>query len=392
MSTGVRTVTRYGQANGAVVTSARELIENLRTDCLHYVGDRPCWPHTELGYRCTCLKFQPTLRRGLIIKLGAAGDVLRSTPLLRALNPVARGTKILWVTHSPELIPPQACDPVRPSAATMARIAATKWDFCWNLDKDPDACAILASADASEYRGYTLRHGVPYPVDQAAWHKFATGIDDPYSQGNRQSYVEEIFEIVGLPFNKEEYWLRTPTAEARATAAALMHENPTIGLNIGAGKRWPSRIWPMQFWIELIKLLKAHDLHPMLLGGPEEAEMSRRLVGETGCVASGVQPLETFYALIERCECVVSAVTMAMHLAIGARTPLILLNNIFNRYEFELYGRGEIVEPRIPCDCYYRGVCQTGRNCINEISPPAVFQAVLRCRSEVGRTEACKQT
>jgi heptosyltransferase-2 len=233
---------------------------------------------------------------------------------------------------------------------------------------------------------------VPYPVDQAAWHKFATGIDDPYSRENRQSYVEEIFEIVGLPFNEEEYWLRTPTAEARATAAALMHENRTIGLNIGAGKRWPSRIWPMQFWIELIKLLKAHDLHPMLLGGPEEAEMSRRLVCETGCVASGVQPLETFYALIERCECVVSAVTMAMHLAIGARTPLILLNNIFNRYEFELYGRGEIVEPPIPCDCYYRGVCQTGRNCINEISPPAVFQAVLRCRNEVGRTEACKQT
>ncbi len=320
--------------------SVRELIENLRTDCLHYAGDRPCWPHTELGYRCTCLKFKPTVRRGLIIKLGAAGDVLRSTPLLRALNPIARGTKILWVTHSPELIPPQACDPVRPSAATMARIAATKWDFCWNLDKDPDACAILASADASEYRGYTLRHSVPYPVDQAAWHKFATGIDDPYSRGNRQSYVEEIFEIVGLPFNKEEYWLRTPTAEARATAAALLPENPTIGLNIGAGKRWPSRIWPMQFWIELI----------------------------------------------------VSAVTMAMHLAIGTRTPLVLLNNIFNRYEFELYGRGEIVEPPIPCDCYYRGVCQTGRNCINEISPAAVFQAVLRCRNEVGRTEACKQT
>ena len=82
--------------------------------------------------------------------------------------------------------------------------------------------------------------------------------------------------------------------------------------------------------------------------------------------------------MIERCECVVSAVTMAMHLAIGARTPLVLLNNIFNRYEFELYGRGEIVEPPTPCDCYYSGVCRTGRKCINEISPQAVFEAILR--------------
>jgi len=384
----------YTQAYGPAMIGARELIENLRTDCLHYVGDRPCWPHTELGYRCTCPKFQPTVRRGVIIKLGAAGDVLRSTPLLRALNPVATGTKILWVTHSPELVSPEACETVRPTAATLARIAAMRWDFCWNLDKDPDACAIAASTKASEYRGYTLRHGVPYPVDEAAWHKFATGIDNPYSRANQQSYVKEIFDIVGLPFNNEEYWLRTPTEAAQRQAAELLPKNSAIGLNIGAGHRWPSRIWPMEFWIELIQLLKLHGLQPVLLGGPEEVEMSARLVAETGCVASGVQSLETFYAMIAGCEYVVTAVTMAMHLTIGARTPLVLLNNIFNRHEFELYGRGEIVEPPVPCDCYYSGSCRTGRNCINEITPTTVFQAVLRSRRSSGqnRTSQTKIT
>jgi len=106
----------------------------------------------------------------------------------------------------------------------------------------------------------------------------------------------------------------------------------------------------------------------------------------TGCYdLPGVQPLETFYAMIEGCQCIVSAVTMAMHLAIGARTPLVLLNNIFNRYEFELYGRGEIVEPPTPCDCYYSGLCRTGRKCINEISPGTVFQAVLRSLKRGGQ-------
>ncbi len=139
----------------------------------------------------------------------------------------------------------------------------------------------------------------------------------------------------------------------------------------------------MAFWIELIKLLKARGLQPFLLGGAEEVETSARLVAETGCLVSGVQPLETFYAMIERCQCIVSAVTMA----IGARTPLVLLNNIFNRYEFELYGRGEIVEPPTPCDCYYSGVCRTGRNCINEISPEAVFEAILRLLKAADRPE-----
>jgi ADP-heptose:LPS heptosyltransferase len=357
---------------------ARELIKNLRFDCMHYVGDRPCRPHVESGYRCTCIHFQEVKRRGVIIKLGAAGDVLRSTPLLRALDPFATGTKVLWITHSPELVAAEACEAVRPTAATLARIAAGKWDFCWNLDKDVEACAIAAATKANEYRGYTLRDGVPRPVDEAAWHKFATGIDDPYSRANKKNYVEEIFDIVGLPYRKEEYWLRSPALSAQARASELLPKAGAIGLNIGAGKRWPSRIWPAEYWIELIKLLKARGFAPVLLGGPEEVEMSARLVNETGCVASGVQSLEVFYAMIAQCQCVVTAVTMAMHLAIGARTPLVLLNNIFNPYEFELYGRGEIIGPPVPCDCYYSGVCRTGRKCINEILPPSVFEAVLR--------------
>ena len=360
------------------MTEARRLIENLRTDCVHYLGDRPCRPHVEAGHRCTCIHFQPTNRRGVIIKLGAAGDVLRSTPLLRALDPLNTGTKILWVTHFPDLLPSLACETVRPTAGTMARIACGTWDFCWNLDKDQEACALAASTKAKEYRGYTLRDGVPYPMDEAAWHKFATGIDNPYSRRNRQTYVQEVFDITGLPFQGEEYWLRDTTAAAKETAIRLVPRNSAIGLNIGAGKRWPSRIWPVEYWIELIRLLKARGLQPILLGGPEEVEMSARLVDATGCSASSVQPLEIFYAMIERCECVVSAVTMAMHLAIGARTPLVLLNNIFNRYEFELYGRGEIVEPGGLCDCYYSPVCRTGRKCINEIVPKMVLEAVLR--------------
>ena len=372
------------------MTEASSLIENLRTDCMYYLGDRPCRPHVEAGHRCTCIHFQPTKRRGVIIKLGAAGDVLRSTPLLRSLDPFKTGTKILWITHSPDLLPADACEAVHPTAGTLARITQDTWDFCWNLDKDPEACAIAASTKAMEYRGYTLRDGAPYPVDEAAWHKFATGIDNPYSRRNRQSYVQEIFDITGLPFKGEEYWLRGTTATARERAAQFLPKDSAIGLNIGAGRRWPSRIWPVEYWIELIKLLKGQGLQPVLLGGPEEVEMSARLVEATGCLASGVQSLETFYAMIERCQCIVSAVTMAMHLAIGARTPLALLNNIFNRYEFELYGRGEIVEPPIPCDCYYNGVCRTGRKCINEISPEAVFEAVLRSLKAADRAEDSK--
>lgn len=358
--------------------SAGNLIRSLKTDCFHYRGDLPCLPHTRSGKTCTCDDYLPVKRRGVIIKLGAAGDVLRTTPLLRALASGQTCTQVLWVTHSPELLPKEACEAVKPNVATLARLAASEWDFCWNLDKDAEACAIAHGIRAKERAGYTLSNGVPYPVDERAWHKFATGIDNPYSKANQLNYVREIFDIVGLPYQREEYWLRSPSTQAVQAAERLLPGTGWIGLNTGAGGRWPTRIWPEAHWKQLITLLKARGVQPVILGGPEEVQLNDRLAVETGCLWPGVRSLDVFYAMIHRCQTLVTSVTQAMHLAIAAKTPLVLFNNIFNANEFELYGRGEIVEPSTACDCYYDPVCRTGRNCIAEITPEQACEAVLR--------------
>ena len=62
----------------------------------------------------------------------------------------------------------------------------------------------------------------------------------------------------------------------------------------------------------------------------------------------------------------------------GATAPLVLMNNIFNPHEFELYGRGEVLGPPKACDCFYLPKCKTGRNCMTEILPEAVVGAVKR--------------
>jgi len=353
-----------------------DLISQLRTDCVHYLGDRPCTPHRQRGVRCTCDQFMAVQQRGVIIKLGAAGDVLRTTPLLRAVDSRRTGIKILWVTHSPELLPTEYCEPVRVTAGTIARLQAAEWDFCWNLDKDPEACALASLTRAKVYRGFTLKNGVPAPVDERAWHTFAAGIDDPYSKANTKSYVEGIFGVVGLPYQREEYVLKEPSDLAKKKAEVLLPRSNWIGLNVGASRRWLARIWPEERWEQLTRMLMASNHNVVLLGGPEEESLNSRLAQKTGALNCGVQPLETFYAMISRCRAVVTGVTMALHLAIGQRVPLVLLNNIFNASEFELYDRGVIVGPPTPCDCYYDRLCRTNRWCINEISAETVFDAV----------------
>ena len=101
---------------------------------------------------------------------------------------------------------------------------------------------------------------------------------------------------------------------------------------------------------------------------------------KTNCASSGVRSLGVFFALIHRCRVVVTSVTQAMHLVIAAKRQLVLFNNIFNKNEFELYQRGVILEPELPCDCYYAPQCLTGRNCMREISVERVLSAVVeRC-------------
>ena len=78
--------------------------------------------------------------------------------------------------------------------------------------------------------------------------------------------------------------------------------------------------------------------------------------------------------LLNQCGTIVTAVTMAMHLAIGLKKNLILFNNIFNKNEFYLYNRGEILEPDYDCDCYFSPTCPN--NCMQYLYPQKVLESV----------------
>jgi len=67
---------------------------------------------------------------------------------------------------------------------------------------------------------------------------------------------------------------------------------------------------------------------------------------------------------------------MGMHIAIGMKKKLVLFNNIFNKHEFELYGRGEILEPDFECSCFYSATCPN--DCMQYLSVDRVFDSCVR--------------
>jgi heptosyltransferase-2 len=358
--------------------------DSLKPDCRWFKGWAPCRPHKEQGVHCTepdgtdCPRYDRITERILIIKLGAIGDVIRTTPLLHAFRRRSPGAQIWWLTLTPDVLPRAVDVPLPYTAQSLATLAATPFTMLVNLDKDREACALAATIQSRVRKGFTLRDGVPAPADADAHHKFMTGLFDDLSKSNTKSYLEETFEICGLRFAGEPYMLDAHAEDGYRWK--IPKKKPVIGLNTGCGGRWTARLWAEKNWIALAQRLKRSGMTPLLLGGAQEHAKNLRIARRSGALYPGHFPLPQFVNLVDQCELVVTAVTMAMHITIGLRKKIVLFNNIFNRHEFELYGLGTIVEPDPACACYFAPACtapgRAPRGCMADITVAQVLAEV----------------
>jgi ADP-heptose:LPS heptosyltransferase len=349
----------------------------VRSDCIHFNGYKPCKPHKETGVHCPdCDRYRPATVRILVLKVGLAGEVLRCTPLLRKLRELYPQADITWVTAFPDFVPARWVDRLlKYSWETALRLQAERFDLLLSLDKDFDVCALAQRIQAKERRGFGLNEfGKIVPLDDRTTHKWSTGIWDDLMLANTRHYVQEIFEICGFGWNGETYLLEDVTkASPKPTGRKV------IGLNTGTSAVWTTRIWPEENWKALAIALQSRGYGVLLLGGPLEEEKNRRLAEATGAEYRGVVPFRQFFTLIEGTDAVVTAVTMALHVAIALEKPVILFNNIFNRHEFHLYGRGEILEPGLSCQGCYKPRFDTKcpvANCMELVSVDRVLSAI----------------
>jgi heptosyltransferase-2 len=346
----------------------------VKTDCRYFLGDRPCKFHKLEGVKCIdCSHYQATSERILVIKLGAAGDVLRTTPLLYPLKERHPQALIYWVTDFPELVPLEVDRILGLKARDLLILQNTPFSAIYNLDKDPEACSLATMLPAAHKSGFLLENGVCVPVGEPARQKWLTGLSDPLNQANTLSYMEEIFAICDFSYKKEPYILHPPHT---GKFDGLKTGFPLIGLNTGCGRRWPTRLWPVSNWISLAENLQTRGANVLLLGGPEEHAQNLEIARQTGVPYPGHHPLQEFIEIVGICDLVVTGVTLALHLVLGLGKKLVLFNNIFNRHEFELYGLGEIIEPPLDCLGCFKGQCET--NCMAMITPEVVLEAISR--------------
>src|SRR3989338_137992 len=194
--------------------------------------------------------------RILLMKLGALGDVLRTTPLLAGLKKRHASAQIHWLVASENqevLRENPMIDRLWVLGEEDGSLARETYDWAVNLDKEPEALDAVMSANAEKKMGFgRATDGALCALDEKSDYALRLGIDDELKfRTNKKTYQEISFEQVGLTFEKEEYLMPMSDADLSFAkkflelAGFFRRKKPVIGLNTGSGSRFAGKRLPV---------------------------------------------------------------------------------------------------------------------------------------------------
>jgi heptosyltransferase II len=285
----------------------------------------------------------------LIIKLGATGDVVRTTPLLRRFDgPVS------WITAKNNLELLQGVDPeVRcVSWENRNRVADTTYDLVINLEDDREASQFLDELTFKQLFGAHLNGDdqLAYTSDSRDW--FDLSLISTYGRkeadrlklSNRRTYQELVFSGLGFDFDGETYLLPEPIETGLSGDVAIAADT---------GPVWPMKQWA--YYGELIRRLKDKGLIVNVL--PKRSSL-----------------LEHLADVRNHC-CLVGGDSLPMHLALGTCTQCVTLFNCTSPWEIYDYQiQTKVVSPLLEQFFYQRGY---DRRATTAITVDEVFSAVM---------------
>lgn len=365
----------------------------LHYDCRHFLGDKPCTYHKRYKASCAdCKYYNPAGKRILIIKLGSRGDVLRTTPILRGLKDKHKDAHISWLVSkdSSGILKgnPYIDKILIYNFDTLPFLMVKEYDLLINLDLSFDSSSVATIVRADEKRGFGLNsRGDITCFDRTSHQWYDMSFSDEMKKKNVRTYQDIMCDIVRIKPKRYEMILGL-SDEERAFGREFLIEKKLrepsykIGINTGAGNRWPLKKWTIDGYASLISRISQQlNAKMLLLGGRLEEGRNRKLLDMFPdiLVDTGTgNTLRQFIALIAVCDLVVCSDTLAMHIAIALKKKTVVLFGPTSAAEIDLYKRGKKILPPMDCVNCYRNTCEKLPNCMENIDADTVFEAVRR--------------
>jgi heptosyltransferase II len=312
----------------------------------------------------------------LIIKLGAIGDVIRTTSILAGLKEKYPDCRIDWITKKASL-EVLANNPSIENILLLDdfnKFQRNSYELIISLDDEENACSIATKLGSKRLVGAYIHNGKrTYTEDSAPWFdmgvisKYGKSAADKMKAKNSRTYQEIMYQILNLKFKKQEPVLRFNEDEMQfgknfAKKNGITDDDLVIGINTGAGGRWQDKKLSITDTVKLIqKIITLKRTKIILFGGPEEKERNQEIISivgpqiiDAGCDNS----LLEFASLINLCKILVTSDSLAMHIGISLKKYIVSFFYPTSAAEIELYGRGIKIIGEGRDLCSYRLKCE----------------------------------
>lgn len=324
----------------------------------------------------------------LLLRFSAIGDLILTTPLLRALRARYPGGRITFVTredladtlrHNPRIDRLITWRHRTPLTGLIRELRAGNWTHRLDLHDSLRSRRIRLQVSGawSTYPKHRLRR-TALIATRRRWGGALGHVAERYFAAAKGL---EVTPDGGPP----EFFL---SREAESTAERFLVEH-SLGrtrrlVALVPGAAHFTKRWPESHWRALIELLHpAHDI--VIVGGPSEHEVGERLASATSsgiASAAGRFPLLTSGALIKRADVVVSGDTGLLHLATAVGTPAVALYGpgVPEFGFFPYHARATVLEQPLtcrPCSAHGGPRCPLGHHrCLVDTTPAMVMAAI----------------
>lgn len=344
----------------------------------------------------------PDVRSVLAVRLDSIGDVLMTTPAVRALRS-SPGRRVTMLTSSagaevarlvPEVdrvivydAPWMKASPARVDAATdlatIERLRSERFDAAAIFtvySQNPQPAAMLCYLADIPRR---LAHS-----REPAYGLLTDRIPDPEPERLVRHEVQRQIELVaavGCRTSDRSLSLRVgrdafDRADAVLAASGLEQERPWAMLHPGASAA--SRRYPADaFAVAASALAERHGWQILISGGPDDREVVQEVrsrMRSPACVLPEDLDLEALAAVLHRAPLLIANNSGPAHVAAAVGTPVVNLYALTNPQHAPWGVESRVLYRDVPCRFCYASVCPEGHHrCLRGVPPSDVVWAAL---------------
>jgi len=334
-------------------------------------------------------------RRVLIMKLGAAGDLVLAVPSFRMIRQKFPNAHISLLVDSKLTALVEKCPYVNEVIAydrsektnrwrrllkVAKSLAERRFDLSIDLQNNSKTHLISFLARIRNRIGYSRgwsRHLLSRPVEEPR--QLLAPIEHQFELLKRAGITQIDSEMELWPTEQSEKFSEKELGQGHDL------DSPLIGLVMGSSPGWPTKRWPAEHFLELAeRLTKELNCRIVLLGAPGEEPLadifkSRSFAENQIIHLIGKTSFSDMVSVIKRLDVLVSGDSAPIHIAAAVKTKLVVFFGPTEPKRHLPPGSDHaVLVRRIACQPCYSGACKNADTleCLKKIKVSEAFEQV----------------